>query len=214
MMYTPQLRSHMASVGIPSFKALSRAAEVSEWQVLQLRQGKADQMRAEVLSKLGRVLGRSLDQLVQEFSSLEVETSSAAVSSIEAVQQEYQRLQTQLEQQKIALSQDLQRQVLQILETLLLQLPTAAYAAQQNPDLPAQRLLPLLKPIDQLLQKWGVEAIAPVGAEIPYDPKIHQLLEGTANVGDRVRIRYIGYRQGETLLYRAKVSPVSSQRQV
>lgn len=207
MMYTPQLRSHMASVGIPSFKALSQAAGVSEWQVLQLRQGKADQMRVNVLIKLGRVLGRSLEQLVQEFSSLEV-GASASAASLETLQQEYQRLQTQLAQQKADLNQELQRQILQTLETLLLQLPTAAYAAQQNPELPAQRLLPLLKPIDHLLQKWGIEAIAPVGAEIPYDPQWHQLLEGTANVSDRVRVRYTGYRQGETLLYRAKVSPV------
>jgi len=64
--------------------------------------------------------------------------------------------------------------------------------------------------MDVLLQQWGVEAIAPVGAELPYDPQQHQLLEGTAQAGDQVLVRYTGYRQGDKLLYRAKVSPVPS----
>lgn len=209
--YTQQLRSRMEAARIPSFKALSKAAHVSEWQVSQLRQGKADQMRADVLVKLGQVLRRSLDQLLQEFSSLDLPVAEPEIANAEALQQEYERLKSQLDQQKETLSYDLQRQVLQTLETLLLQIPTAAYAAQQNPELPAQRLLPLLKPIDQLLKQWGIEAIAPVGSEVLYDPQFHQLLEGSAHPGDRVRVRYTGYVQGETLLYRAKVSPVRSE---
>jgi hypothetical protein len=95
---------------------------------------------------------------------------------------------------------------LQVLESLLLQLPTAVYAAQQNPQVSAVKLLPLLRPIDALLQQWGIEAIAQVGVELPYDPQQHQLMAGTAAMGDRVRVRYVGYRQGDKLLYRAKVS--------
>jgi hypothetical protein len=37
---------------------------------------------------------------------------------------------------------------------------------------------------------------------------LHQLLEGTAQPGDLVKVRYTGYRQGDKLLYRVKVSPV------
>jgi len=59
------------------------------------------------------------------------------------------------------------------------------------------------------LQQWSVEAIAEVGKELPYDPTQHQLIEGTAQPGELVRVRYTGYRQGEKLLYRAKVSPVA-----
>jgi len=35
--------------------------------------------------------------------------------------------------------------------------------------------------MEQLLQQWGLEAIAPVGAELSYDPQLHQLLEGGLN---------------------------------
>ena len=49
-----------------------------------------------------------------------------------------------------------------------------------------------------------------VGEVVPYDPQFHQLLEGGGNAetGDPVIIRYVGYLQGDKLLYRAKVSPV------
>ncbi|NEO49650.1 MAG: nucleotide exchange factor GrpE, partial [Moorea sp. SIO4A3] len=123
--------------------------------------------------------------------------------------QEYQRLEQQLEQQRETLMQEFQQSSLQVLESWLVQWPTAAYAAQQNQQLPAVRLLPLVKPVEQLLEKWGVEAIASVGDELPYDPQQHQLMSGTAQPGDRVRVRYTGYRIGDKLLHRAKVSPAN-----
>jgi molecular chaperone GrpE (heat shock protein) len=73
----------------------------------------------------------------------------------------------------------------------------------------AVQLLPLVRPVEKLLAAWGVEAIASVGAELPYDQKLHQLIEGTAQPGEMVKVRNIGYRQGEKLLHRAKVSAIS-----
>lgn len=210
--YTDRLRSLMQSAGVSSFKALSQTAHVSEWQVRQLRQGKAGQMQVAVLDSLSRALHISLMELIAGFSGLSMPAplslGGSTQADIKALQQEYERLQAQLIDQKAVSRQEFQQASLQILESLLLQLPTVIYAVQQNPQLPASRLLPLLKPIDQLLASWGIEAIAPVGAEQPYDPQVHQLMDGVANPGDRVKVRYGGYRQGETLLYRAKVSPV------
>jgi molecular chaperone GrpE (heat shock protein)/DNA-binding Xre family transcriptional regulator len=210
--YTHRLRSLMQSVGVSSFKALSQTAGVSEWQVRQLRQGNARQMSLEALYKLSEALQIPLIELIAKFSDLPIPSSSGANSSTEqdlkSLQQEYERLQAQLTHQKTMLHQEFQQASLQILESLILQLPTVAHAVQQNSQLPASRLLPLLKPINQLLNSWEIEAIASVGTEELYNPQIHQLLEGTANAGDRVKIRYVGYRQGERLLHRAKVSPI------
>lgn len=58
------------------------------------------------------------------------------------------------------------------------------------------------------MQEWGIEAIAEVDTELPYEPEIHQLIEGDAQPSEKVKIRYTGYLQGDKLLYRAKVSPV------
>lgn len=198
-------------------------AQVSDWQIEQLRRGKADQMRAGVLIRLSQALQVSLDALLIQFSessisslpSAEPQVSEPPTSlevEISHLKQEYQRLQTQLAHQRDTLHQEFQQASLQILESWLLQFPTAAYAAQQNPQAPAVRLLPLMRPIEQLLKTWGIEPIAAVGEELAFDPQQHQLMDGAAQAGDRVRVRYTGYRQGNKLLYRAKVSPIAGSQ--
>jgi DNA-binding Xre family transcriptional regulator/molecular chaperone GrpE (heat shock protein) len=208
-----RLRQLMQQVGLTTYKALSEATGVSEKQIRKLRRGQIAQMRVETLEKLGRVLQVSVGELVGignwELGIGEQEVVSGR-DEVGELRREYDRLQAQLLQQRQELWQEFQQSSVQVLESLLLQLPTAAYAAQQNPQAPAVKLLPLLRPIEALLQHWGIEAIAAVGSEVPYDPQQHQLMEGTAAVGDRVRVRYTGYRQGDKLLYRAKVSPVVS----
>lgn len=213
---TPQLRHLMQQVNLSSFKALSQASGVSEKQLRHLRQGNLKTLRLTTIVQVSRVLQLSVAELIGV-----IEGSAPAANSqqpgrqaandpltLDGLRQEYARLQGQLAQQRDALWQEFQQTSLQTLESLLLQLPTALYAAQQNPQAPAVKLIPLLKPIDGLLRQWGIEAIAIVGDEVPYEPQQHQLMEGTAQPGDRVRVRYTGYRQGEKLLYRAKVSRV------
>jgi DNA-binding Xre family transcriptional regulator len=204
----------MQQVGFSSFRSLSQAAGVSEKQIRRLRRGEVGQIRLETLLKLSQTLQVSVVDLLNILSvpgtqNVESEAETSALDQeLTMLRQEYDRLQHQLQQQKQELQQEFQQSSLQVLESLLLQLPTAAYAAQQNPQAPAVKLLPLLKPLERLLQEWGIESIAAVGSEIPYDPQQHQLMDGSAEVGDRVRVRYTGYRQGDRLLYRAKVSPM------
>ena len=130
------------------------------------------------------------------------------------LQAEYQllldRLEPQIEQQKQDLRSQLIREALQQLESLLLQLPSAIYAVQQNPQLPAKNILPLLRPLDALLQQWEITAIGVVGEQIAYDPQEHELMDQAMAqdqaVGDRVLVRYVGYKFGDRLLHRARVS--------
>ena len=200
-----QLHALMRQAGFSSFKALAQAAAVSELQIRKLRRGQVATMRLAALQKLSQALKLSLPELLALFDHPSESQTSAPAAPM---QQEYDRLQAQLTQQKAELWQEFQQDSLQILESLLLQLPTAAHAAQQNPQLPAAKLLPLLRPLDRLLEAWGIAAIAPVGSEVAYDPQQHQLMSGAAQPGDRVRVRYTGYRQGDRGLYRAKVSPI------
>jgi len=88
----------------------------------------------------------------------------------------------------------------------LLQWPAAAHTAQSNPRLPAVRLLPLLRPMEQLLRQWGVQAIAPARQNclmIQATPTLEEML----NQVQRVKVRYTGYRvtncftrQGKSML--------------
>ena len=224
--FTHQLQDLMQRVGVSSFKALARSSGVSERQLLKLRRGEVQQIRVNVLIQLSQALQVSLTDLVTTFSPVEVDAQTFLPSPAEEqlrenaapmgesqqiadLKREYQRLQTQLEQQRQTLWQEFQQSSLGVLESWLLQWPTAAQKAQENPQLAAVKLLPLLRPMEQLLQQWGVEAIAPVGSELPYDPILHQLMEGTVQPGEIVKVRYTGYRQGDKLLYRAKVSLVN-----
>lgn len=197
----------MQQVGVSSYKQLSRISGVSEKQLRRLRQGQVSQLRVETLLKLSQALKVSVSELLKTFTTPDVEESPETLT---ALKQEYQRLQQQMAQQREVLLQEFQQSSLQVLESWLIQWPTAAYAAQQNQQLPAVRLLPLVRPVEQLLEQWRVEAIAPVGTELPYDPQLHQLMEGTAQPGELVRVRYTGYRLESKLLYRAKVSPISN----
>lgn len=212
--YTDRLQCQMRSVGLTSFKALSERSGVSEKLLRHLRRGRVGHLRGDALLTLSQALNVSVADLLVTYSDASLPdidgtpSSQASQTSTVDMQQEYDRLQQQLQQQRTTLKQEFQQETIQTLESLLLQLPTAAYAAQHNPQAPAVKLLPLLRPIDQLLASWGITAIAAIGEEVPYDPSQHQLIEGTAQPGVLVRVRYAGYRQGEKLLYRAKVGLV------
>ncbi|HEY9652904.1 MAG TPA: helix-turn-helix domain-containing protein [Coleofasciculaceae cyanobacterium] len=205
--YTHVLRQLMQQVGVSSYKQLSQLSGISEKQLRRLRQGKLSQLRVETVQKLAQTLQLSASEFLKRFTTPDAEESPETVT---ALKQEYIRLQQQMAQQREALLDEFQQSSLQVLESWLIQWPTVAYKVQQNPELPAVRLLPLVRPVEQLLEEWGVEAIAPVGSELLYDPQWHQLIEGTAQPGELVQIRYTGYRLKSKLLYRAKVSPISN----
>jgi|GEM_PF-1893656 len=134
------------------------------------------------------------------------EYEQALAQEKESLKQNYLELQSQLEQEKDRVKQEVQDATLQTLESLLIQLPTITTTIRQNPDFPSVKLLPLFRPLPQLLKEWEIEPIGFVGAEVFYDSKYHQFLEGTAEEGTRVKIRYIGYQKGERIIYKAKVS--------
>ena len=212
--YTDSLQKLMQRVGVSSYKALSKVAGVSERQLRRLRQGELQQMQVAVLLKLSQTLRVPLIELVATFSEIELGAPITALQaqsqhSLADLKREYERSQAQLAVQRQELWQEFQHSSLQVIESWLLQWPTAAQKARENPELAAVKLLPLVRPIEQLMQQWQVEAIASVGAEVSYDPQLHQLLEGTAQPGEKVKVRYIGYRQAEKLLYRARVSHIS-----
>jgi molecular chaperone GrpE (heat shock protein) len=232
-----RLENLMQQAGITSLQELSRLSGVCQWQLIRLAYGLMPKMSVGIILKLSHTLQVSVDELLTQFCPDELVAQTLKFSPSqdfpqlahlqqeyqllqeklnqerESLQQEFQRLQAQMERQKQDLTQEWISSSLQQLESWLIQWPTAAVAAQKNPKLPALKLLPLIKPIAGLLKQWGVEAIAAVGEQVSYDPQLHQLLEGQAEVGDLVRVRYVGYRQGEKLLYRAKVSPIAPVNQ-
>jgi molecular chaperone GrpE (heat shock protein) len=207
---TEILRQHMKLVDIASFQALSEQTGLSRRAIDTLRKGNASTLKYTELAQLARILQLELQELIAKFINPidSSDKNASTISTISTFHQEYQRLQQKLENQQQELRSQFERETIQQLESLLLQLPSAAYAAQNNPNMLAKNILPLLKPLDVLLQKWGITVIGFVGEEIAYDPQKHQLIEGNdeVEIGNPAIVRYIGYTKGEILLYRARVS--------
>ncbi len=201
---TEILRPLMKLVSVSSFQVLSDRAGVSRRAIDTLRKGNAATLRYSDLAKLAEVLQIEVNELIAKF----IGNPESASTTIAALREEYQRLQQKLEHQKQDLRSQFERETIQQLESLLLQLPSAAHAAQQNPQMLAKNILPLLRPLDALLQKWVITMIGSVGVEVAYDPQKHQLMEGSDQLeeGGSAIVRYVGYMQGEKLLYRARVA--------
>ncbi len=204
---TEILRLLMKQVGISSFQILSERTGISRRAIDTLRKRNAATLRYADLAKLAEVLQIEVTEVIAKFIR-NSNNPESPISEIAALREEYQRLQQKLELQKFELRSQFERDAIQQLESLILQLPSAAYAAQQNPNMLAKNILPLLRPIDALLQKWGITTIGAVGKEVNFDSQKHQLMEGSDEIkeGDIAIVRYVGYMQGEKLLYRARVS--------
>ena len=212
------LQELMQQAGITSLKELSERSQVPERQLFRLEYGLLAKMQIDILLKLSRTLQVSLEKLLNLFLPEDIgfregetekeEEKQQESIALNALKQEYQLLQQQMEQQKQTLLEEFQQSSLELLESWLVQWPTARAVASKNPQLSALRFIGLVKPVEQLIQRWGVEPIGEVGEEVTYDPMFHQVIEGSVEPSHQVRIRYIGYRQGEKLLHRAKVSPV------
>jgi transcriptional regulator with XRE-family HTH domain len=170
----------MRAAGVSSFAALCKKTGVSEKALRRLRRLQLSQMQVVTLGKIAGGLDLSLERLVQVFSEAGAEE---AVDGAEMVRV----------------------QALQVLEPWLLQWSGAVYAAQQNPAAPAVKLVPLMRPVELLVESWGLVALGSVGEVGTFDPLRHEGMEEGLAEGDRVRVVACGYSRGDRLLYRARV---------
>lgn len=194
---TETLQTLMQAAQLKSYRAIAQKADVSRWQIQQLRSGNIEKMRIEALTKISKALNISLTALLSHFLPL---TSDAPAPKEQAVSS---TVQTE------ALQTDaLQTDALQTLETWLTQWPTIAKRAQTHPDLAAAKLLPFVRPVEQLMSDWNVAPIAAVDEQLPYDPTCHQLTKGIANPGEIVQVTHTGHTHHGKLLHRAKVKPL------
>lgn len=185
------LHQWMKNVGITSYQELSRLAQISERQLYRLENGLLDNIPLGILQKIATSLNISLFTLIDSLTGFEQLSTEIAPNITTTSAWEYQQ------------------EVISILESLILQLPTLIYVVEKNPNLPANKLIPLLQPLNELLSAWEINPIGNVGEIIPYDPQEHQLIENhdlEIETGELVKIRYVGYRHQDKLLYRAKVS--------
>ena len=219
--YDAPLRRLMTQAQIPSYRALSQRSGVSRSSLNQLRRGQMGTMRLETLQRLSQTLGVSVADLIAQFmdpvtnpgpnpvanSTPTPIPSPDPTATIAALRQEYGRLQQHMASQEQTLRQQVQREALTRIESWLVMWPNAVQAAQDKPDLPASKIIPLTRPLQELLETWAVRPIGAVGETVAYDPQIHQPMGGILQPGQAVQVRNVGYWHGDRLLHRAKVIP-------
>lgn len=213
------LQDLMRQVNIADIYELSKVAGVARLPIIRIQRGLILNVSVKSLVRIAQALNISTDSLIETFSEQpqeikirpqKVENDDGS-DALAACQQEYKKLQQEMLQQQEFLEAEFQKSSLETIESWLLQWPTAVMAINKNPNLPAIRLLGLMKPLEQLLEQWEIKPTANVGEKVTYDPQHHQLMKGVAEVGDIVEVRYVGYQQEDKLLYKAKVSPISPE---
>ncbi|MGM3305707.1 nucleotide exchange factor GrpE [Anabaena sp. WFMT] len=117
-----------------------------------------------------------------------------------------QRLREELKQQSQQLRIDFQNETFTQLQTLLSNYPTVKKMALAKPDLPAKNLISLFTSLDNLITSWGYTAIGEIWEQVNYNPQLHQADSDDIQEGELVYIRFIGYQDGDKVLYPAKVS--------
>ncbi len=205
------LQQLMNNVGIYSFKEFSDISGVSEWQLRRVEQGLLPKMSVETLLKLSGALQVSVNKLLEAFVPIslfpqEVIADEPKEAEINVYKQEYERLQETMATLEENLHTKWQDSCLDILESWLIYWPTAVAAADANPNLPAKKIIPLVKPVQKLLKSWGIEEIGVVGQQVTYNPQIHELIEGNAQEGEMVKVRNVGYKNHDKLFLKVKVS--------
>ncbi len=174
-----KLEQLMAEIGCKNLEELSRLSGLSSWQLQRVRHGLIAKLSSESLVKLANALQLPVSDLLAHFQIPTMGTEDRSGES-KILEQEYQNLQQKLDKQKEELAAEFQRQSIEAIESWLVQWPTAEAVARKNPDLAAVKILSLVKPIMQLLERWGVQPIDSVGDHVSYDPQIHQLIDGQA----------------------------------
>lgn len=125
---------------------------------------------------------------------------------IKELENQCQRLREELKQQSKQLRWDFQNETFTQLQTLLSNYPTVKKMALAKPDLPAKNLVSLFTSLDNLITSWGYTPIGEAWEQVNYNPQLHQADSDDIQEGELVYIRFIGYQDGDKVLYPAKVS--------
>ncbi|MGK7912390.1 MAG: helix-turn-helix domain-containing protein [Synechococcus sp.] len=185
----------MADVQCSSWAQLQRTASLSRYRIRQLRQCQLDSWSLRMLQDLCMALNISLTELLTSTQFIHPKDGEPNGSSEN----------TLLSQQQSSTPDSHRQATLQVLEPLLRQLPTAAFAVQHH-NLPASQLLKILQPLESLLTEWDVIALGCVGQVVPFDPTWQSPLTDAEYKRDTpVSIRYVGYRVGRRTWIKAQV---------
>lgn len=135
----------------------------------------------------------------RELSQLRLDVQ-ARDEQIKKLREEYARREGASQGAVEAAGREAVAKLLRAVAPILSQLMTLRHMAEGGREVRAADALKLGAKLEQALKEHGLERIGEVGEESPFDPGLHQRMSGgDVRDGDRVRVRFVGYRiAGET----------------
>jgi DNA-binding Xre family transcriptional regulator len=194
LMLDKNLRELMESAGIRTWKELIDRTKMSRGELRLLRRGDIGEIKLSTIYRIAAILNCELSTVLS-WHKLDNLPELPLPPEPPSPPSENER--------------KFQQQALTTLESLITYLPTIVAKVQTNPELSANRILPILKPLDNLLEQWEVTPLGTVGEIVPFQPHIHQPMNGNIAENTAVIVRFIGYRHRGKLLFRARVNPVN-----
>jgi molecular chaperone GrpE (heat shock protein) len=155
---------------------------------------------------LGALAGNAPEDLRNRVASLELDLRQKN-DEIAALREEYERLREQGERERDSAASAAFDALARRLAPLLAQLATmeSMAASERAPRL--EDVFKLFDMLEKALAGEGLERIGAVGEEAIFDARWHQRIGGAeVDDGDRVRVRFVGYRIGDNVLLKAMVS--------
>lgn len=157
------------------------------------------------IRELEEELSQTYDELEQSQDEL-TQYQSEMRKKIEDLTGKCEELNQKLEQQPSQLQSSWQEELFTSLQYLLVNYPIAKMVAKLKPNTSIKNFIHLLKPIDDLLKQWQMESIGKPWEKVSFNPEIHYSEEEKLTPEEEVYIRLVGYKQGEKILTKAKVS--------
>ncbi len=133
--------------------------------------------------------------------------AQAKDGEIARLREEYARREARAKEEAAAAGREALAALVGRVAAPLSQLVTLRHLAESGREVRAADVLKLLGKIEEALREQGLEAVGAPGEVAAFDPAWHQRMSGgDVRDGDRVRVRFPGYRFGGATPLKALVS--------
>jgi len=168
-------------------------------------------LMARLRAALGALAGNAPEDLRNRVASLELDLRQKD-DEVAALREEYEWLREQGKRERDSTASAGFDALVRRLAPLLSQLATMESLAGGERAPRLEDAFKLFDMLEKVLAEDGLMRIGTVGEETTFDARWHQRIGGAeVDDGDRIRVRFIGYRMGENVLLKAMVSSASGE---
>lgn len=166
----------------------------------------SNNLMARLRAALDALAGHAPEDLRNRVASLELDLRQKD-EEIAALREEYERLREQGIRERDSAARAGFGALARRLAPLLAQLATMESLAGGERAPRLEDVFKLFDMLEKVLAEDGLVRIGAVGEETSFDARWHQRIGGAeVDDGDRIRVRFVGYRMGENVLLKAMVS--------